>query len=133
MPPTKRAISIWCRRQVRSRSTACESTPATAPQSATRPGSRSPRLKIPNWCWSTRHKTLHRRTTSVRHGRDFVPAIRVSTAAEKTYCREDLEPGIATSLRRPREELAVAEHDEFQPTQPRRPSMTKVLVLYYSA
>ena len=34
----RRATSIWCRRRARSRSTACASTPATAPRSATRPG-----------------------------------------------------------------------------------------------
>ena len=32
----ERATSIWCRRPARSRSTACASTPATAPRSATR-------------------------------------------------------------------------------------------------
>ena len=35
--PARRAISIWCRRPARSRSTACGSMPATAPRSATKP------------------------------------------------------------------------------------------------
>ena len=51
-----RATFIWCRRRARSKSTACASTPATAPRSATKRSSRSPRWKIPNWCWSTRRK-----------------------------------------------------------------------------
>ncbi len=54
-----RATSIWCRRRARSKSTACASTPATAPRSATKRSSGSPRWKIPNWCWSTRRSPLH--------------------------------------------------------------------------
>jgi len=38
------------------KSTAFVSTRVTASQSATKHGSRSPRWRIPNWCWSTRRE-----------------------------------------------------------------------------
>ena len=47
--PQKSRNCISCRPRGRSKSTASASTPATAPQSATKRSSGSPRWRIPNW------------------------------------------------------------------------------------
>ena len=88
-----RAISIWCRRRARSRSTACASTPATAPRSATRRSSRSPRWKIPSWCWSTRRKPRPLRSNIVeRVVRGPDPA---HPSSSEESCEDDGLPGQA--------------------------------------
>src|ERR1700722_1614563 len=104
MRRAKHAISIWCRRQARWTSTASASTPVTASRSATRRGSRSPRWKIPSWCWSTRRKP-------------------------------DQQSHMTTSCAglRPRTQPASDQPRINQTTRKRRPTMPKVLVLYYSA
>src|SRR5580693_9353063 len=96
MRQANREASIWFRQWARSRSTACASTPATAPRSATKQDSGSPRWKIPNWCWSTR--------LSAQQPKLVMPGSNPAMTVQQITTRTS-----------------------------RRPTMTKVLVLYYSA
>src|ERR1700710_1380263 len=127
MTPATTATSIWCPRRAASKSTACASTPAMALRSAMKPGSPSPRWKIPNWCWSTRRRASPT-TLTVMAGQKREARLRARCPGHpRNSRRKTWMPGT-----RPGMTENFLKH-QTQPQTHRRNIMAKVLVLYYSA